>query len=531
VPDQRVVAGERVRAAEIVAALCLATDLGVGFPFEHGLQGTLLAMRLAEKLEVDDTTASETFYASLLIYSGCTADAEVAAHLFEGELTEHFVPVIHGSPRQAMLGIVRAIPDPDAPAPLRVIQALHRLPRAARESVVHQRAICEVGEMLAGRLGLPSSVQRLFVHFTERWDGKGRLGRAQGGEVPLPLRIAHVGRDATLQRLLFGPERAVEIISQRSGHAFDPDVVSCFVDHASQIVPPETGTSAWEEVLAAEPEPHRVLDGEAIEVALAAMGDFADLISPHLTGHSSGVAALAAAAAERCGLSQSEVRTVRRAALVHDLGRVAVAARVWNSLRPLSVDEWEGVRLHAYHGERILAGSPFLAPLGRVASAHHERLDGSGYHRGATAAALSPPARILAAADAYHAMTEPRPHRGSLPAEEAADEVSRQVRRGLLDADAVGAVLGAAGQQVPSLERPAGLTEREVDVVALLARGYQTKQIARALGISAKTADRHIQHAYAKIGVSTRAAATLFAMEHGLVAWGELPMVRGRGSS
>jgi DNA-binding NarL/FixJ family response regulator len=166
-----------------------------------------------------------------------------------------------------------------------------------------------------------------------------------------------------------------------------------------------------------------------------------------------------------------------------------------------------------------------------VASAHHERIDGSGYHRGAAGASLTPPARLLAAADAYHAMTEPRPHRRPMPASVAAEALGREADAGRLDTDAVTAVLEAAGQRVPRFARPAGLTEREAEVVGLLARGLQTKQIARALGISAKTADRHVQNAYGKIGVSTRAAAALFAMQHGLTDWGELPMARTRRDS
>jgi HD-GYP domain-containing protein (c-di-GMP phosphodiesterase class II) len=184
------------------------------------------------------------------------------------------------------------------------------------------------------------------------------------------------------------------------------------------------------------------------------------------------------------------------------------------------------VRLHPCHTERVLSRSPFLSALAPVAGAHHERLDGSGYHRGSAGAELAFSARLLAAADVYHAMTEPRPHRDPVPPERAAEELGREASGGLLDADAVAAVVEAAGQRVPRLERPAGLTPREVEVVAMLARGRQTKQVARALGISVKTADRHIQNAYVKIGVSTRAAATLFAMEHGLVAWGELPIAR-----
>ena len=256
------------------------------------------------------------------------------------------------------------------------------------------------------------------------------------------------------------------------------------------------------------------------------MGNFADLISPYLAGHSAGVAELAAAAARRCRIDEAGVVALRRAALVHDLGRVAVNARIWQKRGPLTADELEQVRLHPYHSERVLAHSEFLSALTPVAGAHHERLDGSGYHRAASGPDLALPARVLASADAYHAMTEPRPHRAPIAPERAAKILGEEASAGRLDADAVTAVVEAAGQPAPRIERPAGLTEREAEVVAMLARGMQTRQVARALGISVKTADRHIQNAYRKIDVSTRAAATLFAMEHGLLAWGELPMSR-----
>ena len=175
------------------------------------------------------------------------------------------------------------------------------------------------------------------------------------------------------------------------------------------------------------------------------------------------------------------------------------------------------MRLHTYHAERVLLRSPLLASLAEVACAHHERLDGSGYHRRVSAASLTPAARLLATADAFHAMREPRPYRRGLPPEQAAEVLGEEARAGHQDSEMVAAVIEAAGQPAPPVERPAGLTEREAEVVGLLARGLQTKQVARGLGISIKTADRHIQNAYRKIGVSTRAAATVFAMEHGLV--------------
>ena len=523
-PEEQVSGRECVRVAEVAAALCLATDVAVGFPFEHGLHATQIAVRLGERLGIDPETASETYYACLLSYCGCTADAEVAAEIFGGDVDGTFGPVIFGSRREFLAAAVRALPDPDRAVPARAVQLARRFPRAARYGRPHMVALCEVGEMLAERLGLPRSVHGLFVTLTERWDGTGELRRASGEEIPLAMRIANVAQDAALHHLLGGVERAAEVVRARRGKAFDPRVASCLADNAAEILSRDREGSAWEVILAAEPHPRLTLEGEEIDRALAAMGAFADLVSPSFVGHSAGVADLARAAAERCRLAVPERALIRRAALVHDVGRVAVAARVWNRSGPLSADEWEQVRLHPYHTERVLSRSRFLAALAPIAEAHHERLDGSGYHRGATAAVLKPAARVLAAADAYHAMTEPRPHRGALAPALAAEALTEEARQERLDADAVAAVLEAAGQPVTSIRRPCGLTEREAEVIGLLARGLQTKQVARALGISAKTADRHIQNAYGKIGVSTRAAAAVFAMEHGLAAWGELPM-------
>jgi HD-GYP domain-containing protein (c-di-GMP phosphodiesterase class II) len=514
----------RVRTAEVVAALCLATDLAMGFPFEHGLHATQIAARLGERLGVDPATASETYYACLLSYCGCTADAEIAAEIYGGDLAANFVPVFYGSRREMLAGVVRAVPDPESSAPVRAIQIAGRLPKAARSSKPHMVAQCEVGEMLAERLGLPNSMRGLFFTLTERWDGKGPLGRARRDEIPLAVRIANVAGDAAVQHLFGGVERAAVVIRERSGGAFDPQIAGCLADNAAEILTRDREASAWEETLAFEPHPWLSLEGEELDRALAAMGAFADLVSPSFVGHSADVADLSEAAAERCRLGAPERGVIRRAALVHDLGRVAVPARVWNRPGPLSADEWEQVRLHPYHTERVLSRSRFLAALAPIAGAHHERLDGSGYHRGATGAVLTPGARVLAVADAYHAMTEPRPHREPLAPERAAEALGEEARRGRLDGDAVAAVLEAAGQAAPRIERPCGLTEREAEVIGLLARGLQTKQVAGVLGISVKTADRHIQNAYAKIGVSTRAAAALFAMEHGLAAWGELPI-------
>lgn len=523
---------EEVRAAEVIAALCLATDLGTGLPFEHGLQSTLVAMRLADRLGADEKTARQTYYACLLFYSGCTADADIVAEIFEPDaLARYFNPVMFGSRSEVFGGILRSLAPPGSPAPVRAARAARRLPKALRMHGSHLTALCEVAQMLTDRLGLDPSVSDLFAVLTERWDGKGEPGRLRGDAIPLPLRIVHVARDAALHRALGGPDAARTIVRERSGGAFDPAIAKLFERDAADILAFDAPGSAWDETLACEPGRPLVLTGETIDRAFGAIGDFADLVSRYFVGHSAGVAKLVADAARRSGLADGEVAAARRAALMHEVGRVSVPVWIWQREGPLTADEWERVRLHPYQADRIVAHSPFLAELAQAATCEHERLDGSGYHRGAAGPALSRGARLLAAADVYHALTEPRPHRPARAAPEAAAVVAEEARAGRLDADAVTAVVEAAGEKSPRIERPAGLTEREAQVIGLLARGLQTKQVARALGISAKTADHHIQNAYGKIGVSTRAAAALFAMEHGLATWGELPMASRPASS
>lgn len=524
-------AEERVRAVEIIASLCLATDLGMGFPIEHGLRATLMTMRLCDLLNIDAETASQTYYASLLMYSGCTTDTDVSSQLFVGGSTKNITPVQFGGPLEALAGVMRALSDADSPRYRRAYEIVTGLPRAAQHLKPHFTTLCEVAEMLAERLGMPPATCTLFTNLTERWDGKGVLRRAAGEDVPLPLRIVHVARDAAFQRVIGGDEHALAVVGRRAGGAFDPEIVEVFRSESRQVfAAADTATSAWDATVAVEPRPWLTLHGESIDRAISAMGNFADLVSPYLAGHSAGVAELAAAAAGLCGFSDADKVAVRRAGQLHDLGRVAVHPLVWTKSGDLTAYEWEQVRLHPYHTERIVINSSFLAPLGSVAGAHHERVDGSGYHRGATASALPPAARLLAAADAYRAKVEPRSYREPCSSEDAASHVIDKVKRGTLDAEMVAAVVEAAGQPHPRFERPAGLTEREVEVVAMVARGKQTKHVARALDISVKTADRHIQNAYRKIGVSTRAAATLFAMEHGLISWGEFPISRSAGT-
>jgi HD-GYP domain-containing protein (c-di-GMP phosphodiesterase class II) len=238
-----------------------------------------------------------------------------------------------------------------------------------------------------------------------------------------------------------------------------------------------------------------------------------------MSGHSTAVATLCIQAGARLGLGDAELTTLRRAAYLHDLGTTSVSVSVWEKTGPLSADEWERVRLHPYYTERVVARAPALAPLGRVAALHHEHLDGSGYYRQCAAPQLGMLARVLAVAEAYCGMRESRAHRPALSPEQVATELRAAARGGRLDSEIVEAVLAAAAHPAPARRaaRPAGLSKREVEVLALLARGLTNREIAAQLVIAPATVDHHIRHIYTKIGCSTRIAATLFAMEQQLV--------------
>jgi HD-GYP domain-containing protein (c-di-GMP phosphodiesterase class II) len=510
-----------IRLAELMAALSLATDLGMGQPLEWALSSCVLAVRLGESLGLDDPELRGVYYQALLRYIGCNAETHVLAAIAGDEiaLRTEFAAVDNGSPAQVIGLMARSIRSAHFGAPplqlaREVARGLMTMARAQEEFFAGH---CEVAQRLAERMGFGEPIVRALGQLYARWDGRG-IPALKGESIALAVRIVTLAQDAVTFHRLGGAEAAVAVARERAGGAYDPRLSEHFCRHAAALLAGLDDEPSWEAVLAIEPGPRAALTELELDTACRAMADFADLKSPYTLGHSSGVASLAAEAARRCGLPEEDVAAVRRAALLHDIGRVGVSAGIWGKPGPLSAREWEQVRLHPYYAERVLARPAALARLGALASLHHERLDGSGYHRGAPATMLAPAARILAAADTYHAMTQLRPHRPARTADAAAAELQREVRAGKLDSDAVEGVVAAAGHPARRRrELVAGLSAREVEVLRLLARGGSMRQIAEALTISKKTVDNHIQHIYAKIGVSTRASAALFALENDLL--------------
>ena len=335
----------------------------------------------------------------------------------------------------------------------------------------------------------------------------------------MPSRLLHVTRDISVFLSARGRDDAHTVVEQRAGHAYDPELAALATEHLGDLLDGLDDAHVWEQAMACEPAPLRWLGDEEVDAAFRAIATFSDLKSRWLHRHAEAVAELAEAAAWRLERPAEEVALVRRAALAVDLGRVGVSNATWEKPGSLGLTDWERVKLHTYFVERAFAHTETLAPVGLLAGAHHERLDGSGYHRGLDQAGLTIPARILGAADAYQAMLEPRPHRDALDASDAKTTLLGEASAGRLCDEAVDAVLAAAGHRVEARRRtlPAGLTKRELEVLLLLVAGHSNEEIGGNLDISAKTAGHHVQHIYEKAGVRNRAAATVWAFENALV--------------
>jgi HD-GYP domain-containing protein (c-di-GMP phosphodiesterase class II) len=510
--------GAQVRLAELVAALSLGVDLGFGQPMEHVLRQCLIALRLAERVGLGDGGRVVVYYTALLVNVGCHSDAHEQAKWFGDDIAFKGVKYEH---KLRSLG--------GAAATMRLFGSgnppLHRFRVGLEFALAGHRDLegmivrhSALARSLAEQLGLPDAVQQAVGASYEQWDGHGWPGKLKGDAVPIAARLAYLAEYTEVAHRIGGAGAAAELARKRAGGQFDPELAALLCADPEAIMGGLESARTWEAVIEAEPALGVRLRGEQFDAALTAIADFVDLKSPYTLGHARAVSDLAAAAGARRQLGAADLTALRRAGLVHGLGRLGVSNSIWDKPGPLGAGEWERVRMQPYLTERMLHQSPPLAPLGVIAVQLRERLDGSGYPRGLSGPAITMPARILGAADAYQSMTEPRPHRPAREARDAAAELRAEVRAGRLDTDAVEAVLAAAGHRVTSRrEGPAGLTAREVDVLRLLARGLSSREIATRLVISPKTARNHIEHIYAKIGASSRATASLFAMQNGLL--------------
>ncbi|MBX7454276.1 HD domain-containing protein [Mycolicibacterium sp. 3033] len=504
--------------AELLAALSIAIDLGLGQPAEHMLRSAVIATRLADRLGLSGPDRDCCYYTALVMWIGCHADSHEYAQWFGDDIAvrhDSYLVDWAGLPYLRFL-----VSNTGRGEPL-----LHRLTvlatllvdaRGRIASLIHSH--CTSAGVLADRLGLTADVQSALGHTFERFDGAGLPAAVAGEQIPIATRVAQLADMAEVHHRTYGVDGAVAMARSRRGGQFDPRVVDVFVADATTILAgPESG-DAWEMALRQAPDRGKPLDDAELDPLLVALGDFVDLKCPFTLGHSRAVAELAAGAATAMGLEGETTALVRRAGHLHDLGRIGISNQVWSKPAQLTASEFERVRLHPYLTVRILSQVRGLEEVAQVAGNHHECLDGSGYPRGLPASALGVPDRVLAAAVAYQSAVEPRPYRAPLSTSDAAGRLRDRVRAGHLDPVAADAVLHAAGHRNRGGQRRLhGLTPREIEVLCLVARGASNRDIAEQLGISGKTARNHVERTYAKIGVTNRIGASMFALQHGLV--------------
>lgn len=504
--------------SELLGSLSLATDLADGFALEKSLRTTVIAMRIAAMIGAPPEVRVTTFWATLLRFVGCTAFAhEEGSRYSAGDDLSLRRSLALAEPGNLGDFLARAVHiAPDAPLGSRAL-ALTRLltnPKAPRQ---HSQAQCEAGIAVASALGMPADVIATLRVRDERWDGRGPLGIAEGDQLPLAARIADVADVAELFAWLRGLTAMHEELRRRRGHQLDPSLVDAAITAGPELVAGLAAPSSWELFLDSEPAPRRLAAGEdAIAACLAAFSLFADIASVYTLGHSARVADLAERVVQLLGGSVHRGRLARMAGYAHDLGRVGVPVGIWEKPGPLTAFERERMRSHSVHTETALRLSPALADVADIASTTHERSGGHGYHRRLHLEQIALEARALAVADVYVALDSDRPHRPR----RSRDEIVRELRSDAagLDPQAVRAVLEAGGHRAPRRSVGAlGLTERELEVVRLVAIGRTNKEIGVLLGMSARTAQKHVMNVYARIGRESRAGLALFAVEHGLL--------------
>ncbi|MGH2730238.1 MAG: HD-GYP domain-containing protein, partial [Actinomycetota bacterium] len=372
--------GSGLRLAELVAALSLASDLGLGQPMEHVLRSCLIALRLGERMGLDDDERAVVYYVALLAWVGCTADSHELSRWFGDDIAfraDTYDIDLAGLPAFAFM--LRHAGAGGSPL-RRAGRSAALIATGGRSIGASMMAHCQVTGAIADRLGLGPEVRIPLQHNFARWDGKGLPAGLKGDDIALSMRLVHLAEIIEVFHRRGGVEAALEVAAERSGKQFDPAIVDEFNRAAPEVLGSLEPDTNWHALIEAEPALRPRLAGDELDRALETIADFTDLKSPHLSGHSRGVADLAAQAAGGTGLPAPEVVTLRRAGLVHDLGRTGIPNSIWDKPGPLSDAEWERVRLHTYYTERMLARPPDLARLGALAALHHERLDGSGYH-------------------------------------------------------------------------------------------------------------------------------------------------------
>jgi HD-GYP domain-containing protein (c-di-GMP phosphodiesterase class II)/DNA-binding CsgD family transcriptional regulator len=527
-----------IRAIDFLAALSLMGDMALALSAGHGVRATYIGTHIGRELSLSSDEQADLFYACLLTDAGCTAWASQAAAAILGDdmaaRRELFFFTDPTDPRDMLKWLTQYIAAGERVS-IRFKRVLDFSVRGRRFMVEALQNTSQVAARFARRLDRSPRVQEALRFAFERWDGSGPRGVLRES-IPIISRITYASIFLEVFHGVGGRAAASELARARRGKDLDPLVADAFAHLANKesFWQGLESESIWAVVRDLEPEsPFRYFNTERLDEAASAFGDFADLKSFYSAGHSRRVAAHSESLASAMQLDGENTATIRRAALLHDVGLVAIPSFILHKpLERLSEAEWEMMRLHPYHAERILSRAPVFASLRPIVAAHHEQPDGRGYFRGLHEREIPDAARIVAVVDRFDELTHDGPGRKPVSTDVALEVMNREVNT-RLSADVLAALRDSLDRGLPEEPSalpetgmpdcgarsvwPAGLTDREIDVLRVLSTGASRQEMAKRLCVSEHTVRHHLEHIYTKIDVKTRVEATLFAIEHGLL--------------
>ena len=435
---------DTIRLSDVVSALSVALDLTEGQPMGHAIRSCILGMRIADELHLPAAERCDLYYALLLKDSGCSSNAARLYQIMGADEIQSKCEVKFEDWTKASLSGLRFLLRnvlPGAPFPRRLLRiaqiALQQ--RTNNAELIGTR--CERGAAIARRIGLSEATAEAIHSLDEHWNGGGYPESRRGQEIPLLARIINVSQTLDVFATRSGPRAAVKAVSERSGRWFDPEIVRIVrsFEYDRKLWENVQGPAAREHVLQMEPGAALPASPERIDNICEAFAQVIDAKSPYTFHHSVGVAEASAAIAEEMHLAPQTRTLVRRAALLHDIGKLSVSNAILEKPGKLTASEWTIMRMHPVYTKTILRNIRNFEDLAYVAAAHHERLDGSGYPEGLTAKAMTLPARIIAVADVYQALSEKRPYREGLPTEVVITMMDRDIPE-KLDRDCLAAL-------------------------------------------------------------------------------------------
>jgi putative nucleotidyltransferase with HDIG domain len=434
-----------LRLAELVAALSYALDLVEGQPQGHAVRSAVIGMRLGAKLGLPPDDLRNLYYALLAKDAGCSSNASRMCQIVAGdEIAAKRAVKITDWTRTSWETIRYAWRHIAAGATLgrKLRQLAHVAAHQAAQAKELVEMRCDRGASIALDMGFAPATAEAIRSLDEHWNGRGYPDGLRGKQIPLLARILNLSQTLEVYWREYGPERAIDVARQRSGRWFDPQLARLAeaLDREGVLFEGLEGDGATQQLRAWEPpadaEP---LTGERIDAICVAFAGVIDAKSSYTFRHSLGVTSAAHAIAERLGLDASAGVTIRRAALLHDIGKLSVPNSILEKPGKLDAEEWAVVRKHPYYTQQILSRIPGFGELAEIAASHHEKLDGSGYWRGLTGAQMSVPARLLVVADIYDALAAKRPYRDAMPPEQVFAILEKETPHAL-DADCVRAL-------------------------------------------------------------------------------------------